>query len=202
MIRKREHLIWYNRKLGDKSFFKAAGVDSYAIPAAFFCNRESIMRKILLYSCVFALVCLSFLSCKDSFQTFEYTFSIESVSNYKMTFSFDHQKNYKTEVQNYFMDRRAHTSSPKIREGRLTDEQYTRLCDLVKESDLLDMKDMYGFDDARDEDGLLTQIVLTVDGETKYISIRNLSRQKFGKPFQELMKESVDFINQKGEVER
>ena len=156
------------------------------------------MKKILLLLCFSMCSILLFTMCHKDFETFEYTFSIESVSNHKMTFSFDNQKKYRTEVQNYFMDRRAHTSEPQIETGILTDEQYNHLYGLIKNSDLFEMEDMYGFEEGtKDEEGLLTQIVLTADGETKYITIRNLFRQRFSNSVQELLNESVSYINPK-----
>lgn len=151
-------------------------------------------KKFWLLPCALLMLCL-FTACKRDFKTFEYACSIESVSNYKMVFTFDQNKHYKTEVYNYFMDRKSHKPSPKIKEGTLSDEEYAAFYQLLKQSDLLGMEDMYGFDDdAPDRDGVLTQIVLTADGETKYITIRNLSAQKFPEPFQQLLKKSVEFI--------
>lgn len=150
------------------------------------------MKVKMQWFCWIFLFVLSCVSCKKDYQTFEYTFTMENVSNYKMMFSFDNEKNFRTEVQNYFMDRWAHTSNPKIRTGVLTDEQYAHLYSLLKDSDLFAMEDQYGFEEGTvDEEGILTQIMFTADGETKYVSIRNLSRQKFGRSFRELLKESV-----------
>lgn len=142
----------------------------------------------MLWSFSFVLLCAG---CKEKdYQTFEYTFTMESVASYRMTFSFDQDKNYRTEVRNYYMSRKAQVNT-----GVLTDEQYAHLYSLLTESDLFSWEDSYGFgEEPLVENDLLIQISLEADGKTKYISIGEKTDQKFSKPFRELVRESIAFI--------
>ena len=150
------------------------------------------IARLLGFLCIVVLSCTG---CKRDYQTFQYTFTLESVSNYKLTFAFSDKKEYRTEVANYFMSRGM--GEPTVKAGLLTEEQYAYFYGLLKESDLFSMKDSYGFEEETgNENDLLAQITFTADGKTKYISIRNLSRisQDLPKSFRQLMTGSVEFI--------
>lgn len=153
------------------------------------------MKRLIYLPCVLAFLLLVLAGCKKDYRQFEFNYSMESVSNYKMAFSFDSDKHFKTEVYNYYMDKMARKARPKVVTGVLTDEEYAELYALLKEADLFGMDDTYGFDDETpDEDGILTQLIFSADGETKYITIRHLRDQKFPAAFQRLMNKSVEYI--------
>ena len=79
-------------------------------------------------------------------EEFTYTFSMESVGNYKVDFQMNPDSTFQIEQQDYFFDRYAKKSSPNIRQGTLSSEEFAKFDKLIRESDLYSMDDSYGFD--------------------------------------------------------
>lgn len=146
---------------------------------------------------LFLILCS--ISCKREVKPFTFSYSMESVNNYKVMLSFGSDKQYRVERYNYFMDNFAHKRDPKIVDGVMTEEEYDRLATLVAESDLLSMKDSYGFEQAPTGalGDVVYQISYTCGGEEKYISIRSTEDQRFSNAFVKLVREITQFNDEK-----
>ena len=83
-------------------------------------------------------------------EEFTYTFSMESVGNYKVDFQMNPDSTFQIEQQDYFFDRYAKKSSPNIRQGTLSSEEFAKFDKLIRESDLYSMEDSNGFDEISD----------------------------------------------------
>lgn len=146
---------------------------------------------------LFLILCS--ISCKREVKPFTFSYSMESVNNYKVMLSFGSDKQYRVERYNYFMDNFAHKRDPKIVDGVMTEEEYDRLATLVAESDLLAMKDSYGFEQAPTGalGDVVYQISYTCGDEEKYISIRSTEGQRFSNAFVKLVREITQFNDEK-----
>ena len=156
-----------------------------------------IQKNWLAVVGVLLILCAT--SCKREIKPFTFSYSMESVNNYKVMLSFGSDKQYKVERYNYFMDNFAHKRDPKIVDGVMTEEEYDRLATLVAESDLLSMKDSYGFEQAPTGalGDVVYQISYTCGGEEKYISIRSAEGQRFSNAFVKLIREITQFNDEK-----
>ena len=96
-------------------------------------------------------------------EEFTYTFSMESVGNYKVDFQMNPDSTFQIEQQDYFFDRYAKKSSPNIRQGTLSSEEFAKFDKLIRESDLYSMDDSYGFDE--NSDNSIIYLVELKDGD-------------------------------------
>lgn len=84
---------------------------------------------------------------------------------------------------------------PVMESEKFTEEEFDRFDKLLRNADIFSMEDMYGYDESsKDEDGFFTQIVLMADGKQKYVTIRNVTEQKFPQPFLDFIKEVMLFM--------
>lgn len=130
-----------------------------------------------------------------SFKQYEFSYTVENLSQFKLVFTFDSEGNYKIEKCNFYMDNAQGKIRPVMENGKFTDEEFERFDSLLRNADIFNMKDMYGYEDSsKDEDGFFTQIVLSADGQQKYVTIRNITEQKFPKPFLDFIKEVMLYM--------
>jgi len=155
-----------------------------------------LRASLLLTLSVFLFVCTG---CKKEMKDFSFSYTMESESNYKQTISFDSDKNYKAEVYDYYTFQRTRKYDPVIKEGQLTDEEFSTVKKLVEKVDFFSMKDSYGFD--RDPDEALGYIMYTIhinaDGKDKYISIRNTKANELPKGYIPLVQHLASLLDQK-----
>lgn len=82
-----------------------------------------------------------------------------------------------------------------IKEGQLTAEEFNSFKKLITGSNIQGMKDSYGFDNPTKESDIIYMVQLTVDGQTKYVSVNENTPEKFPKDFTELIAYTTEFIN-------
>ena len=129
-------------------------------------------------------------------EEYSYMFSMESVGNYKVDLQLNTDSTYQIEQYNYFFDRHARTNTPNIRQGKLTSEEFVKIDKLIRESDLYNMDDSYGFED--NSDNSIIYIIKLQEGDVpKYVSINAGSNHRFTKEFTELIEFTTEFINSK-----
>ena len=129
-------------------------------------------------------------------EEFTYKFSMESVGNYKVDFQMNPDSTFQIEQQDYFFDRYAKKSSPNIRQGTLSSEEFAKFDKLIRESDLYSMEDSYGFDE--NSDNSIIYLVELKDGdEVKYVSINVETEHRFSNEFTELIEFTTGFMNSK-----
>jgi hypothetical protein len=139
-----------------------------------------------------------FAGCRKNLSNFTFIYSMESVNNYKLTLSFNSDKTYKMEEHNYFMDNHANRRAPVIREGVLTDGEYSEVVRHLSACNFFKMKDSYGFEKEADRDlgDIMYQVTFITDGKEKYISIRNSDDNRFPSSFINLLKHINTFLRE------
>lgn len=141
------------------------------------------------------VVLIAYFSYPKSFKEYEFSYTVENLSQFKLVFAFDSEGNYKVEKCNFYMDNAQGEIRPVMEKGKFTDEEFERFDRLLKEADIFSLEDMYGYgESSKDEDGFFTQIVLSADGKQKYVTIRNVTEQKFPQPFLDFIKEVMVFM--------
>lgn len=117
---------------------------------------------------------------------------METVGSYKMSFELKKDKTYQIRQQNIYFDQYARENRINTSEGKLSDEEFDQLSELIFASRLLKMNDAYGFDQEPDPDNpfgdLIYQIIYKEGRKTKYISIRSNEKDKFPEPFLQLLR--------------
>lgn len=123
--------------------------------------------------------------CKRELKEFSFSYTMESESNYKQTISIDSDKNYKAEVYDYYTFQMTKKYDPVIKEGKLTDEEFGQVKELLESVDIFSMKDSYGFDREPSEafGYLMYTLHLTAEGQDKYVSIRNTKANELPKGY-------------------
>ena len=153
--------------------------------------------RVRISLCVSFLVLLSvcFTSCKKKeLKDFTFSYSMECVSNYWVSVSFDSERNFRMERRNYYVDNFARKRNPKIMEGKMNDEEFASLIEVLQDCDLYKMEDSYGFEkEVREDVGdIMYQISFSSEGrEKKFISIRSDPDIRFPSSFIKL----IGFIN-------
>jgi hypothetical protein len=142
--------------------------------------------KTILLNVVFLLFLLA--GCRQSeLKEFEFSFTIENISSYKITLDIDYEKNYSIQEQNIFFDLQEKRENIKTHTGKLTNDEWAEFKTLISRSRLFNMKDSYGFEHNPNPSdplsNLIYQINYTVDGKTKYISIRPNDTNKYSGNF-------------------
>lgn len=122
---------------------------------------------------------------------------MESVDNYKLQISFNSNKTYRIEEYSYFMDNSEKKRAPNIKEGVLTEEEYTAIQELLQKCNFFKMKDSYGFDKEinRDLGDVMYQVSFTSEGKEKFISIRDSDTSQFSGSFVKLIGYINTFLN-------
>ena len=137
------------------------------------------------------LLLILFLTGCDKPKEFTLIFTMESVNNYKISMELDKDKNYLIRQQFIFFDTYAGRERINTSEGRMTDEDYEQLSELVSSSRLFKMKDAYGFDREADEDSqhidVIFQLIYAEGRKIKYISIRTNPADRFPESFLQLL---------------
>jgi hypothetical protein len=153
-------------------------------------------KRILFISAVAALFAVLQTGCGNRLKEFSFSYSMESVNYYKVAVSFDSNKAWKIEIHNYYMDNHSGQQAPAIREGTLTAEEYRTLTGLLAKCRFAKMQDAYGFDRDADEyaGDIMYQVSFQTPGESKFISIRNISDHTFPLPFIDLLKYVNTFL--------
>ena len=152
-------------------------------------------RWCLLIGGIVLVILIVYFSYPRSFKEYEFSYTVENLSQFKLVFAFDSDGNYKIEKCNFYMDNARGKIRPVMKSGKFTDEEFERFDKLLKNADIFDMEDMYGYDEAsKDEDGFFSQIALSADGKQKYVTIRNITEQKFPQPFLDFIKEVMLFM--------
>ena len=98
------------------------------------------------------------------------------------------------ERRNYYVDNFARKRNPKIMEGKMNDEEFASLIEVLQDCDLYKMEDSYGFEkEVREDVGdIMYQISFSSEGrEKKFISIRSDPDIRFPSSFIKL----IGFIN-------
>ena len=125
-------------------------------------------------------------------EEFSIIYSMESAGNYKISIEIDKDKNYSVRQQNMFFDFQAGKERINTSEGKLSDDEYAALAELIFRSRLFKMKDAYGFEQEANLDnpldGFIYQLSYTEGKKTKYISIRSNSNDSFPEPFLQLLR--------------
>ncbi len=152
-------------------------------------------RWYLSISGIVLVILIVYFSCPRSFKEYEFSYTVENLSQFKLVFAFDSEGNYKIEKCNFYMDNAQGEIRPVMESGKFTEEEFDRFDKLLRNADIFSMEDMYGYDESsKDEDGFFTQIVLMADGKQKYVTIRNVTEQKFPQPFLDFIKEVMLFM--------
>ena len=124
-------------------------------------------------------------------EEFSIIYSMESAGNYKISIEIDKDKNYSVRQQNMFFDFQAGKERINTSEGKLSDDEYAALAELIFRSRLFKMKDAYGFEqDANPDDpfnDFIYQLTYSEGGKTKYISIRSNPKDTYSKSFLQLV---------------
>lgn len=94
--------------------------------------------------------------------------------------------------------------SPTIKTNsvKLNDNEYKQIVTFLKEAELFDMKDSYGFDSktVKNTDDIIFQIVFKADGREKFITIKGTPlAQQFNPGFVKLIKSMNDLMNRYGQ---
>ena len=152
-------------------------------------------RWYLSISGIVLVILIVYFSCPRSFKEYEFSYTVENLSQFKLVFAFDSEGNYKIEKCNFYMDNAQGEIRPVMESEKFTEEEFDRFDKLLRNADIFSMEDMYGYDESsKDEDGFFTQIVLMADGKQKYVTIRNVTEQKFPQPFLDFIKEVMLFM--------
>ena len=146
--------------------------------------------KYLLMPPFFLLLLL--VGCHTKPKEFTLVFTMESLQNYKMSIEIEKDKSYQLHQQNMFFGTREEKEQIHTSQGKMTDEDYNRLSELIAGSHLFKMKDAYGFDQEADFnnpfDDMIYQITYTEGQNTKYISIRLNTTERFSDTFVQLLR--------------
>lgn len=154
-------------------------------------------NRIILFSFLSFFMLLMCSGCKKKLKDFSFSYSMESVDNYKLQIFFNSDKTYRIEECNYFIDNFEKKREPNVKEGHLTDEEYTIIQELLQKCNFFKMKDSYGFDKEinRDLGDIMYQVSFTSEGKEKIISIRDSETSQFSASFVKLTGYINTFLN-------
>ena len=115
--------------------------------------------------------------CSTKPKDFQLIFTIESIESYKISIEINQDKSFLIQQQNLFFDAHANKERINTSQGKMTDEEFAELQELIAESRLFKMKDAYGFNGEADGldslfGNLMYQIYYKEGKKAKYISIR------------------------------
>lgn len=147
---------------------------------------------LLLFACILLV------GCHSEPKEFTYTFTMESADAYKLSLTIDQNKRYTLQEQYIFFDRRANQANPKLKEGSLSEEEFSEFKKQLSESKLFNMQDSYGFDKEEDQaiHDVLYHIIYKADGKEKFISIQLDDSNQFPLAFVKLIEWTNSFISQ------
>lgn len=129
-------------------------------------------------------------------KNYTYRFSMENSGNYKVDFQMNPDSTFQIEQQNYFFDRQAGTNTPHSKQGVLSAEEFSRLNQLVIESDIFGLDDSYGFDENSDNSIIYT-VELHQGEKVKYVTINADTDHRFSNKFSELIAFTTKLMNDK-----
>lgn len=132
----------------------------------------------------------------SNLKNYTYRFSMENVGNFKVDFQMNPDSTFQIEQQNYFFDRQAGTNTPHSRQGVLSAEEFSRLNQLVIDSDIYGLDDSYGFDENSDNSIFYT-IELHQGEKNKYVTINAGTDHRFSDEFSELIEFTTKLMNDK-----
>jgi hypothetical protein len=119
---------------------------------------------------------------------FEFTYSMESINNYKMTITLKSDSTYAYSTHNFFMDTHAGKAEPETKTGKLSNEELKELKQLLKNANLFNMKDSYGFEDESADFQNIIYNIQYRDGEKKKeITIRPSETNSYSTNYLKLM---------------
>lgn len=154
----------------------------------------SKLKRFLPLLILFVLV-----SCSDKsdISPFTYKYSMESIESFKVEFQLNPDSTFKISEFNYFFDNYEGKKKPKYVEGKLNKNDFEKVKQLVKNSEIDKMRDSYGFEDPDKERNIIYMIEIVQDGNTKYVSINANSDNKFDKDFNQLIEFTGNLISDK-----
>ena len=150
---------------------------------------------------ILSLFCVSCKHQTSSFKDFSFSYTMQSVNAYTVTTVIDSKKNCQIRKENIFMNRVEKSPTIKTNSVKLNDNEYKQIVTFLKEAELFDMKDSYGFDSktVKNTDDFILQIVFKADGREKFITIKGMSSAQFNPGFVKLIKSMNDLMNRYGQ---
>jgi len=146
------------------------------------------------------LLILLLAGCQTKPEEFTLVYTMESVGNYKISIEIGKDKSYYIRQQNIFFDTFAGKERINSSQGKMTDEEFDQLSELVAGSRLFKMKDEYGFSQVDNPDnpynGLVYQLIYTKGRKTKYISIRDNESELYPDIFLQLLRFLSNYVSE------
>lgn len=149
-----------------------------------------IFHKALVVLIITVLI-ISLTGCKQNINNFTFTYTLESVNNYKVKVTFNDKKDYIIEEYTYFFDRMSGKHEPKEVSGKLSEEEFSSIKNMIENSQIFCLRDSYGFDQNSD---ILFQVNLEADGKEKFVLMREIDNKELPKDFVQLIKYINEFI--------
>jgi len=157
---------------------------------------EDIAMKTNFISLLFS--CLLLIACNSEPTVFIYTFTVESTDAYKLTLTVDHTKKY-TILEDYifFEHKPSNYKSPKLYEGDMNNEEFSKFKQLLGQSKLFKLQDSYGINEnsKKSTKDILYHINYLADEKEKSIFIKLDDSQQFPLPFTQLIEYTDTLIN-------
>lgn len=142
---------------------------------------------------------LLFFGCKQEqkLENFTYRYSMESTGNFKVEFQLNPDTTYEIHQTNQYFDKFDGTCRPVNKKGKLTEEEYMKLRDLIQAGKIDFMRDSYGFDENIKENSIIYNLELEKEKHRKFVTINMKTRHKFSDSFLQLIEHTNSLINNK-----
>jgi hypothetical protein len=147
------------------------------------------------------LLLLLLTGCRSEPKDFTLSFVMESIDNYKLSIETGNDKSYHIRQQNLYLDAHANQEHINTSQGRMTDEEFAELKELIAGSRLFKMKDSYGFGEDKDDIDPFSIIIYTLHytegSKEKFITLRFNAQDKYPEKFPELIRFLAQYASQK-----
>jgi hypothetical protein len=152
------------------------------------------------FSALLLLLILMLAGCKSEPKDFKLSFTMESLKSYKLSIEISSDKSYSIKQENLFFDLFAKKEQINSSQGKLTDEEFKELTNLIAHARLFEMKDVYGFDKKKPAggdafEGFIYQMDYTEGSKSKYILIRPNPTNTYPGKFPQLMSFLSNYIS-------